>query len=125
MIENMMERLARGIDFFNREYFFEAHDEIEELWMDARHRQQRDLFHGLVNIATGFYHFRMNNFKGMRSQLTKGFERLSPLPPISLGCNIGRLLEDSRPFLEAVEGGAKNFPRKLPVIEFHPEEAHR
>jgi predicted metal-dependent hydrolase len=76
MIEKMLERLARGIDFFNREYFFEAHDEIEELWMDARKKQERELFHGLVNMATGFYHYRMHNFSGMRSQLLKGFAKL-------------------------------------------------
>jgi hypothetical protein len=121
MIENMVERLSRGIDYFNREYFFEAHDEIEELWMDARHKEHRDLFHGLVNMATGFYHYRMNNFKGMRSQLMKGFGKLSELPPVCVGCNLSKLLDDSWPFLQALESGTKNFPEKLPVIEFHPE----
>lgn len=118
----MVERLSRGIDFFNREYFFEAHDEIEELWMDARLKLHRDLFHGLVNMATGFYHYRMNNFKGMQSQLAKGFEKLSTLPNLSLGCNIGKLLSDSLPFLQTVERGERNFPTLLPIIEFYPEE---
>jgi len=122
MIENMAERLARGIDFLNREYFFEAHDEIEDLWMDARKQVHRDLFHGLVNMATGFYHYRMNNFKGMRSQLTKGIEKLSTLPPICLGCNVGKLARETRPFLQAVEQDAKEFPEPLPIIEFHSEE---
>ena len=122
MIENMVERLSRGIDYFNREYFFEAHDEIEELWMDARLKLHRDLFHGLVNMATGFYHYRMNNFKGMQSQLNKGFEKLSSLPAMSLGCNIGKLLNDSRPFLQSLERGEKHFPERLPIIEFYSEE---
>jgi predicted metal-dependent hydrolase len=52
-IEDVHQRIAVGVDFFNREYFFEAHDAFEELWMEARERTQRDLFHGLVNIATG------------------------------------------------------------------------
>jgi len=122
MIENLVERLSRGIDYFNREYFFEAHDEIEELWMEARQRLHRDLFHGLVNMATGFYHYRMNNFKGMQSQLTKGFEKLSSLPMMSMGCNIGKLLDDSRPFLQALERGENKFPERLPIIEFYPED---
>ncbi len=118
----MVERLARGIDFFNREYFFEAHDEIEELWMDARHKEHRDLFHGLVNMATGFYHYRMNNFAGMRSQLMKGFAKLSALPPVCMGCNLGKLLDESWPFLHALESGSRDFPETLPNIEFHREE---
>jgi hypothetical protein len=122
MIEKMLERLARGIDFFNREYFFEAHDEIEELWMDARKKQERELFHGLVNMATGFYHYRMHNFSGMRSQLLKGFAKLSELPPVCMGCNLSKLLDDSWPFLQALESGTKNFPEKLPIIEFPAED---
>lgn len=118
----MVERLARGVDFFNHEYFFEAHDEIEELWMDARHQLHRDLFHGLVNMATGFYHYRMHNFRGMRSQLTKGFEKLSPLPSVCLGCNIEKLLTESRRFLQVLEHGGKNFPDKLPMIEFRQDD---
>jgi predicted metal-dependent hydrolase len=87
-IENLRERLEQGIDLFNREYFFEAHDAFEELWMEARELNQRELFHGLVNVATGFYHYRMGNRKGMQSQLQKGADKLSQVPPCCLGVNI-------------------------------------
>ena len=124
MIENLQQRLTEGIDFFNREYFFEAHDAIEELWMDAREQTQRDLFHGLVNIATGFYHYRMGNQSGMQSQLQKGAERLSHVPSRCFGVNVERLLEEIRPYIRK-EDLPVSFQEPLPKIEFDAEELAR
>jgi len=120
MIENLSARLAEGIDFFNREYFFEAHDAIEELWMDAREQTQRDLFHGLVNVATGFYHYRMGNRSGMQSQLQKGAAKLSHVPPRCFGVNVEKLLQEFRPYIQP-EDLPTGFPEPLPKIEFDAE----
>jgi len=122
MIENLHERLAEGIDFFNREYFFEAHDVIEELWMDAREQTQRDLFHGLVNIATGFYHYRMGNRNGMHSQLQKGVEKLSAVPALCFGVNVGKLLNEVQPYI-IKDYAPASFPEPLPRIEFNREKS--
>ncbi len=120
-IENLRVRLARGIDFFNREYFFEAHDELEELWMDARTAVERNLFHGLVNIATGFYHYRMHNLVGMQSQLHKGMEKLAQVPGRCCGVEVAALLRSLRPYLGS-PAALHNLPEPLPQIEFHPDE---
>jgi predicted metal-dependent hydrolase len=119
-IENLHERIAEGVDFFNREYFFEAHEAFEELWMEAREQMQRDLFHGLVNIATGFYHYRMDNRKGLQSQLQKGVDKLSQVPPLCFRVNIAKLLDQVQPYIQK-EYQRKTFPEPLPKIEFNPE----
>lgn len=124
MIENLCERITQGIDFFNREYFFEAHDTIEELWMDAREQTQRDLFHGLVNIATGFYHYRMGNRNGMQSQLQKGKDKLSQVPPQCFGVNVDKLLQEVQAYIKK-EYLHTAFPEPLPKIEFSANDAIR
>ena len=116
-IENLHARLEEGINSFNREYFFEAHDALEELWMEAREQAQRDLFHGLVNIATGFYHYRIGNRKGMQSQLRKGVDKLSQVPPRYFGMNIAKLLQDVEPYIQQ-EYAQANFPEPVPKIEY-------
>lgn len=121
MIINLQQRLAEGVDFFNREYFFEAHDVIEELWMDAREQTQRDLFHGLVNIATGFYHYRMENRNGMQSQLQKGVNKLSQVPPHCFGVGVEKLLQAVQPYIQK-EYFVATFPEPLPKIEFNATE---
>lgn len=123
-IENLHARLEEGIDFFNREYFFEAHDALEELWMEAREQTQRDLFHGLVNIATGFYHYRMGNRKGMQSQLQKGVDKLSQVPPRCFGVNVEKLLLDVQPYIQK-EYLQAAFSEPLPKIEFSEKEIIR
>ena len=114
-IENLEERLKQGIHYFNREYFFEAHDEFEELWMDAREETERDLFHGLVNLATGFYHFRMSNLKGMQSQLQKGVSKLSTLPPQCCGVHVEKVLNDVDLYIS--DDNEPEFPEPLPKID--------
>jgi hypothetical protein len=124
MIENLRDRLAEGIDFFNREYFFEAHDVLEELWMEAREQTQRYLFHGLVNIATGFYHYRMGNRKGMQSQLQKGVAKLAQVPATCSGVFIEKLLQQIQPYLKK-EYATAIFSEPLPKIEFNANEVIR
>lgn len=114
--ENLEDRLRQGIDYFNREFFFEAHDVFEELWMEARNQNDRDFFHGLVNLATGFYHFRMGNFKGMQSQLRKGMEKLSGTVARLRGIEVDKLLNEVRCYLVADE--QREFAEPLPRIEF-------
>jgi len=121
-IENLQERLAEGIDFFNREYFFEAHDSFEELWMEAREQTQRDLFHGLVNIATGFYHYRMGNLAGMQSQLQKGVNKLSQVAKRCFGVNIEKLLHAVQPYNQQNDL-QKSFLEPLPKIAFNRDES--
>ena len=117
-IENLAERMAQGAALFNREYFFEAHDAFEELWMEAREPIGRDLFHGLVNLATGFYHFRMENFAGMQSQLQKGLAKLGKLPSPCHGVALAPLLKQVRLFIGI---SPENMPA-LPQIVFQPEK---
>ena len=115
-IEDLAARMAEGVAYFNREYFFEAHDAFEELWMDAREPISRALFHGLVNLATGFYHFRMNNFSGMQSQLRKGLVKLEPLPSPCYGVLLAPLLPRVRMFI-----GNAPADTPLPLIAFQTE----
>lgn len=124
MIENLQQRLTEGVDFFNREYFFEAHDTLEELWMEAREQTQRDLFHGLVNISTGFYHYRMNNRNGMQSQLQKGVDKLSQVPAHCFGVNVEKLLQEVQPYIQK-EYIQAVFPEPLPKIEFNASDILR
>ncbi len=119
-IENLRERLTLGVSYFNREYFFEAHDAWEELWMEAREATSRDLFHGLVNLATGFYHYRMHNFSGMQSQLQKGRAKLANLPPRCHGIELENLLRQVEAFIGITSPREDAVP--LPQIVFHPEE---
>jgi len=84
--------------------------------MDAREPMSRNLFHGLVNLATGFYHYRMNNFAGMQSQLGKGVKKLTEVPACCLGVEVAKLLHQvENNVKDRLKGGG--FPEPLPQIK--------
>lgn len=76
----MEELFEKGIVYFNTGYYFEAHDTFEEIWMDER-GEDVQFYQGLVQLATGFYHLRMDNLKGAGSQLNKGIAKLEKYKP--------------------------------------------
>jgi predicted metal-dependent hydrolase len=69
--------LNRGIDLFNCARFFDAHEELEDVWRSLpfdgpsrRHVQ------GMVQLAVAFHHESAGNLKGARSVLTRALHNL-------------------------------------------------
>ncbi len=91
----------KGIDYFNRGYFFEAHDTFEELWMDDRDGSKA-FYQGLVQLSTGFYHLVMKNLKGAESQLSKGVDKLSKYEPRYRDMNVTGLIKQARACLDKI-----------------------
>jgi predicted metal-dependent hydrolase len=87
------ERFEAGVDCFNREQFFEAHEVWEDLWHEVRDTD-RSLLQALIQVAAGFYHDQCDNPRGMASQLRKAGEKLSRYPAIHRGIRVGDLLAD-------------------------------
>ena len=59
----MDERFYRGLEEFNGERFFEAHEVLEDLWHEYR-EADRIFIQGLIQIAAAFYHLQSRNLKG-------------------------------------------------------------
>ena len=51
-------RFLKGIEEFNRRFFFEAHDLWEEVWVETV-GDHRLFYQGLIQTAVGFYHLSM------------------------------------------------------------------
>lgn len=43
-------------DCFNRRLYFEAHEVLEDLWLQDRHGPDGDFFKGLIQLAGAFVH---------------------------------------------------------------------
>lgn len=89
----MDERFYRGLEEFNREAFFEAHEVLEDLWHEYRD-VDRPFIQGLIQIAAAFYHLQSHNLKGAISQFTKGNEKLARYLPTYWEVSVAGLLED-------------------------------
>ena len=116
----MEDLFTRGVAEFNRQYFFEAHDLWEELWMETS-GGHRVFYQGLIQTAVGFYHLSNENYKGACSQFGKALSKLEQYLPSFHGINTQFLVEDVRVCLADAEhlrsGGSGKFDEsRIPQI---------
>lgn len=118
----MNDLFLRGIEEFNRQFFFEAHDIWEELWMETT-GQHRLFYQGMIQAAVGFYHLSNGNYKGAGSQFGKSLAKLEQYLPAFAGVDIQLLvdaLRECRSDAELLrEGKQAQFDEaKIPRIQF-------
>jgi len=118
----MNDHFLRGVEEFNRRFFFEAHDTWEELWMETT-GSYRIFYQGLIQTAVGFYHLGNGNYKGACSQFTKALAKIEQYLPVNHGIDTQRLVDRVRECLHDAErlrqGEATSFDeRKIPEIHF-------
>jgi predicted metal-dependent hydrolase len=81
------EALARGVDEFNRGFYFECHDTLEDMWMGLR-GPARDFFQGLIQVSVAFYHLTGGNLPGAESMLRRALKRFGRYPERYFGFDL-------------------------------------
>ena len=67
--------IREGVELFNTQKFFEAHEALEAIWL--KEVGEKKLFlHGLIQVAAAFHHQSRNNLPGFNSLLEKGCAKL-------------------------------------------------
>ena len=96
---------AKGVDEFNRGYFFECHDTLEEMWTGLR-GPARDFFQGLIQVSVAFYHLDNGNRAGAASMLQRALKRLAAYPDRYFGFDLGAHRAELRGWLDRVRDEA-------------------
>jgi hypothetical protein len=103
------EALREGIDLFNQERFWEAHEVLEEIWHPAT-GVDREIIQGLILAAAAFVHYQKNEASVCLSILGRAKDKLGvtdqfrSLDIKHLRANIDRILEDDTPVLLRIHG---------------------
>ena len=64
-------------NYFNgTQDYFECHEVLEEYWKEIAPGDKEHVLVGLIQLATGMYHWRRNNFSGATKSLTKSFHNI-------------------------------------------------
>jgi hypothetical protein len=95
--------LLRGIEELNSGQFFEQHETLELLWR-ATDAPVRALYHGILQIGVGLYHWSRGNHHGASVLLAEGIERLGPFAPACHGIDVGTLIRDATALREELIG---------------------
>jgi uncharacterized protein len=110
--------LRQGVEEFNRAYFFEAHETLEDLWRGTS-GPLRLFYQGLIQLAVGLYHLSNGNRRGALNLLGKGLDKLAAYQPTCQNIDVDSLCQEARSWLDRVrqagEGeltvGSEQLPR--------------
>ena len=112
---------AKGVDEFNRGYFFECHDTLEEMWTGLR-GPSRDFFQGLIQVSVAFYHIDNGNQAGAQSMLQRALKRFARYPDRYFGFDLGAHRAELQGWLARIAAGVLEPPPlgAVPKWRFEP-----
>ncbi|WP_448597269.1 DUF309 domain-containing protein [Thermoleptolyngbya sp.] len=91
-----------GVEQFNQRQFYECHDTLEAIWMEAM-EPDRTFYQGVLQIAVALYHLSNGNGRGATMLLGEGLRRLGRYTPDYGGVDVDQLVRQSAAILEALQ----------------------
>jgi hypothetical protein len=85
---------VKAIEQFNSGELFEQHETLELLWR-ATAAPIRDLYHGILQVGVGLYHWSRGNYHGATVLMAEGIDRLRPFAPECHGVDVATLIADA------------------------------
>jgi predicted metal-dependent hydrolase len=120
-MDSLPPALRQGVDEFNRAYFFEAHETLEDLWRETS-GPLRLFYQGLIQLAVGLYHLTNGNRRGALNLLSKGLDKLAAYQPICQNIDVDALCAEARLWFDRVrqagEGELSMDSEQLPRIRW-------
>jgi predicted metal-dependent hydrolase len=115
----------RGLELFNQQRYFEAHEELELAWR-AEDGLVRELYRGILQVAVAFYHLLRGNYIGATKMLLRAQRWLAPYPEQCLGIQLAQFRQDVKNIeaevLHLGPNQIRNFPpQRLPTISYTTE----
>jgi len=107
-VRGEQEALREGIDLFNQERFWEAHELLEEIWHPAK-GVERETIQGLILTAAALVHYQKNEKAVCLSILGRAMAKLGKIDNFKgldtkrLRAVIDRILKDNAPRLLQIE----------------------
>jgi uncharacterized protein len=118
----MEQEILEGIRLFNARRYFEAHEALEAVWLQAD-GDRKTFLHGLIQVAAAFHHHARGNAAGFRSLLAKGCAKLQPFEAEFEGVDLASLRRQLQSWQEHTS--ALSEPPAPPQIRFVTEPQHR
>jgi predicted metal-dependent hydrolase len=92
----------RGVEQFNQHQFYDCHDTLEALWMEAG-QPDKTFYQGILQISVAFYHLGNHNWRGAVILLGEGDNRLRPYLPEYGGINLEDFLTQTAALLSTLQ----------------------
>jgi predicted metal-dependent hydrolase len=105
-----------GIEHFDAERFFPAHEAWETAWKQARGTPDEEFFKGLSQLGAGYTHYRRGNPHGAHTLIRRGVRRIRPYGPRHRGMDVAALAGQAETHASAIEESERR-GEGLPAVE--------
>lgn len=99
----------RAIAQFNQKDYYECHDTLEALWMEAT-EPERSFYQGLLQLAVACYHLSQGNQRGAILLLGEGIKRLKPYGADYAAINVVQLVEQAKSLQRELQHSGEVLP---------------
>ena len=96
------ESFQLGIKQFNQRQFYECHDTLEAIWIEAPEIDKR-FYQGILQVAVACHHLSNLNLRGAIILLGEAIRRLCDYQPDYYGIDIEQLLAQSSHLLQTLQ----------------------
>ncbi len=93
-----------GVTQFNQGQFYECHDTLEALWIEAI-EPDKTFYQAILQLAVAFYHLGNHNWQGAVTLLGEGLGRLSRYPEVYAEIRVDQLIKDVVTILKYLQQG--------------------
>ena len=111
------EEFRKGVEQFNAEKFFDAHESWEAIWLEAA-EPDKTFLQGITQVSAAFHHHAQGNREGAESLLQKGLQKLEQFPAQYRGVQLEKLREELRAWAAALENAKGKAELKFPRVEW-------
>lgn len=75
-------KMEEGVSLFNQQMYWECHESLEDVWMDDKGDNARNVYWAVIQIAAACIHYRDGNqvgYEGMNKKAKEKFQRCRSL----------------------------------------------
>lgn len=70
-----LEKMRSGIECFNKQQYWECHEELEHVWLEDRDDPTRNVYWAVIQVAASMIHYREKNYEGAVGMINKAREK--------------------------------------------------
>lgn len=103
-IDDLPDQVVEGIRLFNEGSYFDCHEVIESIWLQAE-GSKKDRLQVLILAAVSLHHLGNGNLKGAESVGRRTIAKLALLPERIMGIDVSVFRRDFETYLNAAGAG--------------------
>lgn len=88
-----IDEFHRAVDEYNRGWYFESHETLEDLWM-VTPWPERQFFQAIIQLAAAFVHYARREYPGIIKLLDLSLDKLRDFTPQQSGIDVAHLIDD-------------------------------